>query len=315
MSKWIVRANLACLLLAVDPAYAACLTDQEIDAAIGDQIRRGDTTVNIGRISGRPLCSGLALAHQIQRMTDAAFPEETAARKAEEEARLAAAIDYEQHAATIAAEQAAAEAAEEAARLAAERAEARRVADVQAAASRKAALQANAAKPAGQPAVLRTSANGDNDALIANAIARSFLNAPRFAMGRQLGMNTVSGGVMNISVMGMAGESYAFLVKNSVCKAVKGGKTCTYDLALQASISLMGFAMPTPPPVWVRRTDKFVTNAQGMQSSTVDAFTLRIAGAMRDGTPTRSSLDELNEQIQRDRDTDQFVRDMIDASR
>ncbi|MDH7973485.1 hypothetical protein QH494_14940 [Sphingomonas sp. AR_OL41] len=61
-------------------ARAACLTDQEIEARIGDQVRSGTFALNTASLTGRPLCSGLTLAQRIQQMHDAAFPQEQAQR-------------------------------------------------------------------------------------------------------------------------------------------------------------------------------------------------------------------------------------------
>lgn len=61
-------------------ARAACLTDQEIEARIGDQVRSGAFTLNTASLTDRPLCSGLTLAQRIQQMHDAAFPQEQAQR-------------------------------------------------------------------------------------------------------------------------------------------------------------------------------------------------------------------------------------------
>jgi hypothetical protein len=74
-------ASLAALLVGLPTmASAACLTDQEIEARIGDQVRAGAFALNTGSLTDRPLCSGLTLAQRIQQMHDAAFPQEQARR-------------------------------------------------------------------------------------------------------------------------------------------------------------------------------------------------------------------------------------------
>ena len=62
-------------------ASAACLTDAEIETALGAQVRSKAMFLNTGDLTGKPLCSGLTLAQQIQRMREAAFPDERAARE------------------------------------------------------------------------------------------------------------------------------------------------------------------------------------------------------------------------------------------
>lgn len=71
------------LMLAVPSPLRAepCLTDAEIEAALGPQIRSGAPFVQAGALADRPLCSGLMLAQQIQRMREASFPEERAQRE------------------------------------------------------------------------------------------------------------------------------------------------------------------------------------------------------------------------------------------
>lgn len=73
-------------------ASAACLTDAEIEAALGEQVRARAFLIDTRALPERPLCSGLTLAQHIQRMRAQAFPEEAAreaAQRAELEAREA----------------------------------------------------------------------------------------------------------------------------------------------------------------------------------------------------------------------------------
>ncbi|MFY9351644.1 MAG: excalibur calcium-binding domain-containing protein [Sphingobium sp.] len=68
---------IASALIAATPAWAQdCLSDAEIDAALGAQVRAGAFFVSTRSLPDKPLCSGLTLAQQIQRMRAAAFPEE-----------------------------------------------------------------------------------------------------------------------------------------------------------------------------------------------------------------------------------------------
>src|SRR3569832_708037 len=76
-----LRASAATLLAAAPhAAHAACLSDDEIEAQLGGQIRAGAVTLDTGPLVGRPLCSGLTLAQRIQQMHDAAFPQEQVQR-------------------------------------------------------------------------------------------------------------------------------------------------------------------------------------------------------------------------------------------
>lgn len=74
----IPRAIVAALLLAPGMATARsrCLTDAEIDRAIGNQVRSGAVVLDTSTIPDLPLCSSLPLAMQIQRIREAAFPQE-----------------------------------------------------------------------------------------------------------------------------------------------------------------------------------------------------------------------------------------------
>lgn len=306
MRHLILRGSAVFAALTAYPAYSSCLTDREIDAALGEQVRSGSFIANVGKLGTRPLCSGLPLAQHIQQMRETAFPEDAARLKAEELARKTAAIEREQSVAAALNEQVA--------RQKAAQEQARRATIAQSAAPHNKTSQVAIAQPAKQNAVIRDLPVSDSNALIANAFARSFLNAPRFAIGRQMGMNTVSGGTMNISIMGMFSESYTFLVKDAVCKNGKGGKTCTYKLGLQAAVNVMGLQTPAVLPDWIKRTDTFKDTSVGLRSANVDAVTLRMAGAMKSGMPETSSQDEFDARLKRDRDAIQFTQDMWEAA-
>lgn len=61
--------------MAAPPALAQhCLSDAQIDQAVGAQIRAGAFTVDTRNVPDKPLCSGLTLAQQIQRIRADAFP-------------------------------------------------------------------------------------------------------------------------------------------------------------------------------------------------------------------------------------------------
>jgi hypothetical protein len=68
----------------VSSANAACLSDAEIATVLDEQIRSKSLFINTGPLTGKPLCSGLTLAQQVQRMREAAFPDERMAREAAE---------------------------------------------------------------------------------------------------------------------------------------------------------------------------------------------------------------------------------------
>lgn len=72
------------VLVAVRPVSAApkCLTNEEIDAKLGNAIRSKSLFIDTSAIPDIPLCSGLTLAQRIQQMRDEAFPEEVVRRNA-----------------------------------------------------------------------------------------------------------------------------------------------------------------------------------------------------------------------------------------
>lgn len=74
------RIVLAATLALGTPAavWADCLTDAQIDAYVGARVRAGAATIDTREVPDLPLCSGLTLAQQIQRIHAAAFPEERA---------------------------------------------------------------------------------------------------------------------------------------------------------------------------------------------------------------------------------------------
>jgi hypothetical protein len=76
--------------LSIVPAAAqGCLTDAEIERALGDQVRSGAMLVDSSSLPNRPLCSGLTVAQAIQRMRQQMFPQEAARDAAEHRALVA----------------------------------------------------------------------------------------------------------------------------------------------------------------------------------------------------------------------------------
>lgn len=55
-------------------APAACITDAELDAAVGDQVRSGSFTINTSKLREAPMCSGLTVAQAIQKLAAGATP-------------------------------------------------------------------------------------------------------------------------------------------------------------------------------------------------------------------------------------------------
>ncbi|MFD2578786.1 excalibur calcium-binding domain-containing protein [Novosphingobium colocasiae] len=92
-------------------ASARCLTEAKIDAALGEQIRADVPFIDRSTLPDLPLCSGLTLGQQVQRMRAALHPEEQRQRE-EEQARL---IEQENAAARSREAQAAAQRAQAAA--------------------------------------------------------------------------------------------------------------------------------------------------------------------------------------------------------
>lgn len=71
------RACVAAILLFIStPAHAGdCLTDEAVEAALGQQVRAGAFAVDVRALPDEPLCSGISLTKKIQDMRDEAFPE------------------------------------------------------------------------------------------------------------------------------------------------------------------------------------------------------------------------------------------------
>lgn len=71
------------------PAVARpCLTDAEIEKALGPAVRAGASILDTRILPDLPLCSGLTLAQRIQRMRAEAFPEEAARAQADRQAAI-----------------------------------------------------------------------------------------------------------------------------------------------------------------------------------------------------------------------------------
>jgi hypothetical protein len=68
---------------------SSCLTDAEIEGALGAAVRGRAPTIDTRALPDIPLCSGLTLAQRIQQMRADAFPEEAARAKAQRLAAIA----------------------------------------------------------------------------------------------------------------------------------------------------------------------------------------------------------------------------------
>jgi len=64
----VVGAGCVGIALFMPAASASCITDQELDAAVGEQVRSGAFTVNTAGLGDRPMCSGLSVAQTIQNL-------------------------------------------------------------------------------------------------------------------------------------------------------------------------------------------------------------------------------------------------------
>lgn len=63
--------------IVAQPAQAqpkACITDAELDAAVGDQIRSGAFAINTSKLREAPMCSGLTVAQSIQKIAEGGSP-------------------------------------------------------------------------------------------------------------------------------------------------------------------------------------------------------------------------------------------------
>lgn len=85
--KSILSCLVALLTLTPEQAFADCLSDSEIDGALGAQIRAGAKILDTQALGDRPLCSGLTLAQAIQNIHAKAFPEEQERIEAQDTAR------------------------------------------------------------------------------------------------------------------------------------------------------------------------------------------------------------------------------------
>lgn len=75
----------AAVAMSAAPALAACLSDEEIERALGASVRSGAAIIDTRAMLDLPLCSGLTLAQQIQRIRAAAFPPAPAPAPIEDE--------------------------------------------------------------------------------------------------------------------------------------------------------------------------------------------------------------------------------------
>lgn len=97
-AKTCLAAVLAAGFMVASPVQVAarapsCLTDAEIDGALGAAVRARAPTVDTRALPDIPLCSGLTLAQRIQQMRADTFPEEAARAEAQ---RLAATAEEQE---------------------------------------------------------------------------------------------------------------------------------------------------------------------------------------------------------------------------
>ena len=59
---------LVAALIAVPAAAADCLTEADVEAAVGDQIRSGAFAINTSKMPDKPMCGGITLAATIQKI-------------------------------------------------------------------------------------------------------------------------------------------------------------------------------------------------------------------------------------------------------
>jgi hypothetical protein len=64
----VAGASLSALAFGAPSRSSGCITDTEIEAAFGDELRAGVFAVRTDKLGDRPLCSGLPMAEAIQRL-------------------------------------------------------------------------------------------------------------------------------------------------------------------------------------------------------------------------------------------------------
>lgn len=77
LQRVILAAGFGAAMLFAAPAMAApaaCITDAELDAAVGDQVRSGVFAINTSMLREAPMCSALTVAQAIQRIAEANSP-------------------------------------------------------------------------------------------------------------------------------------------------------------------------------------------------------------------------------------------------
>lgn len=74
--RWLMSAAFLWLCLSSPASAQLCLSDEEIEDALGDQVRSSALLIDTRSLPDRPLCSNLTIAQHLQKMRAAAFPEE-----------------------------------------------------------------------------------------------------------------------------------------------------------------------------------------------------------------------------------------------
>lgn len=88
-SQWAILALAGLIAVAVGTALAPaagqaknCITDAELETAVGDQLRSGTFAINTSKLREAPMCSGLTVAQAIQRLGERLSPRASAGPQA-----------------------------------------------------------------------------------------------------------------------------------------------------------------------------------------------------------------------------------------
>lgn len=72
---WIITAMVAMLLGNGDLNARSCISDNELEAAVGDQVRAGRFAIDASMLRNAPMCSGITIARAIQQLAGRLSPE------------------------------------------------------------------------------------------------------------------------------------------------------------------------------------------------------------------------------------------------
>lgn len=148
-------------------------------------------------------------------------------------------------------------------------------------------------------------------------LVRAWLDTPRFAPGRQMGLVRHDASTIVLDMAMMAENYRVEVAPGATCTERRGGTLrCRYRAQFSGGASVFGSSPLWYPWGWVDRTDDFRSVNGALRSSTMEAFVLSNYGYRPNNAPASTGptpRDNLEYQIEQDRRTNDFINDWVNV--